>query len=168
MARMTGLVRETGLLDGHGAPGVGMLGLGKHILYSSSASGNIGNQKGAWTMDQRIGQSPRNIEAQQAAVTENQGGIEARVQETVEGLKSTVHNALEGFKQLQEAGDGAKSAVDNMLERVQDTTQAMVERMEPAADLLNQVHQHPWLLMGSAILTGYILGRLTSEHASSR
>jgi hypothetical protein len=165
---MTGLDRETGLLDGHGAPGVGMLGLGKHILYSSSASENGGNQKGAWTMDQRIGQSPRNIEAQQAAVTENQGGIEARVQETVEGLKSAVHNALEGFKQLQETGDGAKSAVDNMLERVQDTTQAMVERMEPAAALFNQVHQHPWLLMGSAILTGYILGRLTSEHASSR
>jgi ElaB/YqjD/DUF883 family membrane-anchored ribosome-binding protein len=119
-------------------------------------------------MDQRTGRSPRNIEAQQAAVTENLGGIEARVQETVKGLKSTVHSALEGFKQLQETGDGAKSAVDNVLERVQDTTRAMVEHMKPAADLLNQGQQHPWLLMGSAILTGYIVGRLASEHASSR
>jgi ElaB/YqjD/DUF883 family membrane-anchored ribosome-binding protein len=88
--------------------------------------------------------------------------------EEVQQLQSTVHRALEGFKQLQETGNGAKGVVDKMRESVQDTMHEMVKRVKPAADLLNQVQQHPWLLMGSAILTGYILGSLASEHASSR
>jgi hypothetical protein len=60
-------------------------------------------------MHHRRGQSSRHMEAQPAAVTANVGGIEARVQETVEGLKSTVHRALAGVKQLQEMVDGAKA-----------------------------------------------------------
>jgi hypothetical protein len=32
MIRLTGRVRETGLLEGHGTPGVGVLGFGKHRL----------------------------------------------------------------------------------------------------------------------------------------
>jgi ElaB/YqjD/DUF883 family membrane-anchored ribosome-binding protein len=119
-------------------------------------------------MDQRRGQRQQHIEAQPAAVTANTGGIEAQVQEAVEGLKSTVHSGLEGFTQLQETIGEAKGAVDNMLERVKDTTHETVERVKPVADLLNQVQQNPWLLLGSAILMGYILGSLASEHTSSR
>jgi ElaB/YqjD/DUF883 family membrane-anchored ribosome-binding protein len=119
-------------------------------------------------MDQRRGQGQQHIEAQPAAGTANIRGVEERVQEAVEGLKSTVHSALEGFKQLQETGEGAEGAVNTMLERVQDATRDMVERVKPAADLLTQGQQHPWLLMGSAILTGYLLGSLAGEHTSSR
>jgi ElaB/YqjD/DUF883 family membrane-anchored ribosome-binding protein len=119
-------------------------------------------------MDHRRGQSQQNIEAQPAPVTANTGGVEEQVQEAVEGLKATVHSGLEGFKQLQETVDEAKGAVDTMLERVKDTTHEMVERVKPVADLLDQVQQHPWLLMGSALLMGYILGSLASKHTSSR
>ena len=69
--------------------------------------------------------------------TENLGRVNERVQETIEGLKSTVHCAMEGFKQLQETVDGAKSAVDEMLESVKGTVDEMVQHVKPTADLLD-------------------------------
>jgi hypothetical protein len=95
-------------------------------------------------------------------------GIEERVQATVDGLKSTVHHAMDGFKQMQETADGAKTTVDEILEHVKETVNGMVERVKPAADLLDGMQQNAWLLMGSAILTGYILGSFAREHTSDR
>jgi ElaB/YqjD/DUF883 family membrane-anchored ribosome-binding protein len=119
-------------------------------------------------MDRSTGQSQRNIAEQQAVMTETMGRVEERVQETVEGLMSTVHSAMEGFKQIQETVDGAKAAVDEMLDSVKGTVNETVERVKPTADLLDYVQQNPWLLMGSAILMGYILGSLASENTSAR
>jgi hypothetical protein len=119
-------------------------------------------------MDQKPGQRQRNREEQPAAVTETTARFEARVQETVEGLKATVHSAMEGFKQLQKTVDGGKPAVDAMLERVPGTVHETVERLKPTADLLAQVQQNPWLLMGGAILLGYILGSRARENPSAR
>jgi ElaB/YqjD/DUF883 family membrane-anchored ribosome-binding protein len=105
-------------------------------------------------MDQTPGDSQRNIEGQQAVMTENMGRVEERVQETVDGLKSTVHKAMEGFKQIQETVNGAKTAVDGMLESVKGTVDETVERVKPTADLLDYVQHNPWLLVGSAVLMG--------------
>jgi ElaB/YqjD/DUF883 family membrane-anchored ribosome-binding protein len=90
------------------------------------------------------------------------------VQETVDGLKSTVHKAMERFKPLQETVDGAKTAVDGMLESVKGTVNETVERVKPTANLLHYVQQNPWPLIGSAVLMGYILGTLARENTSSR
>jgi ElaB/YqjD/DUF883 family membrane-anchored ribosome-binding protein len=101
-------------------------------------------------------------------MTENTERINARVQETVAGVQSTVHRALEGFKQMQETGDGAKSAVDELLEGVKGTVNDMVERVKPAADLLGYAQQNPWLWVGGAVLMGYVLGGLAREDPSAR
>jgi hypothetical protein len=69
---------------------------------SPSACGppeNGGDHTGGRAMDHRTGQSQRKSEGPQAAMTEDIERVEARVQETVNGLKSTVHRAMEGFKQ---------------------------------------------------------------------
>ena len=111
---------------------------------------------------------PTELKEQRAAVTESMAGVEERVQETIEGLKSTVHCAMEGFKQLQETVDGAKSAVDEMLESVKGTVDEMVQHVKPTADLLDYGQQNPWLLMGCAILMGYILGSVAHENTFTR
>ena len=72
-------------------------------------------------MDHHTGHGQRNIEVQQAVMNENTGRINERVQETVAGVQSTVHCAMEGFKQVQETADGAKTAVAELLERVKGT-----------------------------------------------
>jgi ElaB/YqjD/DUF883 family membrane-anchored ribosome-binding protein len=119
-------------------------------------------------MDQHIGRSSRSLEVEETVMTENMGRINERVQETVEGVQSTVHRAMEGFKQMQETADGAKTPVDEIFERVKGTVHEMVERVKPAADFLDDVQQNPWLLMGSVILMGYILGSFAREHSSAR
>jgi phage shock protein A len=118
-------------------------------------------------MDQRTGHSQRRVDERRAAVTGDLERVEERVQETIDGVKSTVESALEGFKQVQEKVDGAKATADEMLESVTGTVNDTVERMKPVADLLDHLQQKPWLLLGGAILMGYILGSLARENAPS-
>jgi hypothetical protein len=91
-------------------------------------------------MAQRTGQAQQPSDERQAAVTEHLGRVEERVQETVEGVTSTVASALEGFTQLQETVEGAKAAVEEVLERVHvalkdtiDGVKTTVERIDPAS-----------------------------------
>jgi hypothetical protein len=87
-------------------------------------------------------------------MTENMGRINERVQETVVGVQSTVHRAIEGFKQMQKTGGAANTPVDEPLERVKGTVNEMVERLKPSADLVGYTQQNPWLLVGGAVLMG--------------
>jgi len=114
-------------------------------------------------MDQKTGHSQRDPGWRPAVMTENMETIEARVQETVDGVMATLHRGLEGFKQLQKMIDGAKGAVDTMIESVQGTTQDTVGGVKPTADLLEYVQQNPWILLGGAILMGYVLGSLAGD-----
>jgi ElaB/YqjD/DUF883 family membrane-anchored ribosome-binding protein len=107
-------------------------------------------------MDQRESDIRQDIEGTRAAMAEKIGMVEERVQETAAEVKSTVDSAMEGFKQVQETVDEAKSAIDRLIESVKDTATEMVE----------EVKQNPWLMVGSAGLLGYILGSLTSERLS--
>jgi ElaB/YqjD/DUF883 family membrane-anchored ribosome-binding protein len=119
-------------------------------------------------MDQGTGHAQRQMDERQAAVTENMGQVEAQVQEIIDRVTSTLEGALKGFKQVQDTVDGAKAAVDEVLERVTGTVHETVERVQPTADLLEHVQQNPWLLLGGAILMGYLLARLARESASPR
>jgi hypothetical protein len=96
-------------------------------------------------MDQRTGHSQWQIDERRAAMTEILERVEARVQETV---------------------DGSKAAADEMLEGVRGTVHETVERVQPAADLLEHMQQSLWLLLGGAILVGYLLDRLARGSAS--
>jgi len=107
-------------------------------------------------------------------MTKKMGMVEERAQETMEGVKSTVDQAIdqamEGFKQIQETVEGAKSAVDTIIESVKLTVDETVERVKTTADLadlIDQVQQHPWLILGGAILLGYILGGLARDTSSA-
>jgi hypothetical protein len=58
-------------------------------------------------MAQRTGHRQRPLEERRAAVTEHLERVDARGQETIDGVSSTVERALEGVTPLQEtvAGD---------------------------------------------------------------
>jgi ElaB/YqjD/DUF883 family membrane-anchored ribosome-binding protein len=118
-------------------------------------------------MDQRARDTRRDIEGARAVMTEKIGLVEERAQETIEGVKSTVNQAMEGFTQAQETMKGAKSAIDTLVETVKLTVEETVERAKSTADLIDQVQQHPWIMLGSAMLMGYILGGLARETFSA-
>jgi hypothetical protein len=118
-------------------------------------------------MDQGESDIRQDIEGTRAAMAEKIGMVEERAQETMVGVKSTVGHAVEGFKQAQETAEGAKSAVDTIIEGVKLTVDETVERLETTANLIDQVKQDPWILLGSALLLGYILGSLARETSSA-
>jgi archaellum component FlaC len=114
-------------------------------------------------MDQRESHVGKDVENTRAVMDEKMEMIESRVHETMEGTKSAIDNVMDKVKGVQETIEGAKSTVDNLLETIQYTVEETIERAKYTADLIEQVDQNPWLMFGSAILTGYILSSLNRE-----
>jgi ElaB/YqjD/DUF883 family membrane-anchored ribosome-binding protein len=101
-------------------------------------------------MDQRrsdVGQDVRNILETRNAISQKIEMLEHRFQETVEGTKTTV----------EEIVDRVKEAADDFVDRTKQTF-----------DPTYQVYQHPWAMVGGAILVGYVLGTLESRMSSGR
>jgi hypothetical protein len=114
-------------------------------------------------MDQREDDIRRDIEDRRAAMTEKVGMVVERAQETMGGVRSTINQAMAGFKQVQETVEGTKSAADRLIESVKLTVDETAERVHTTADLLDQVRQSPWIMLGGALLLGYILGSIIRE-----
>jgi uncharacterized protein with von Willebrand factor type A (vWA) domain len=111
-------------------------------------------------MDQRESQVGKDIENTRAVMAEKIEMIEDRVNETVEGTKSTIDNVMHKVKDVQGTIEDAKSTVDDLLETIKQTMEETIERVKSTASLIEQVDQNPWIMFGSAILTGYILSSL--------
>jgi len=89
--------------------------------------------------------------------------IEDRVNETMEGTKTTIDNVMHKVKDVQGTIEDAKSTVDNLLDTIKQTMEETMERVKSTASLIEQVDQNPWIMFGSAILTGYILSSLNRD-----
>jgi ElaB/YqjD/DUF883 family membrane-anchored ribosome-binding protein len=124
-------------------------------------------------MAHRTGQAQQPSDERQAAVTENLGRVEERVQETIEGAKATVEEVLERVHvALKDTIDGVKTTVERIDPApLQQNPWTIVKT---TAELVDPAHMHhnPWILIGSAIVMGYLLGTLElsglgREHTSS-
>ena len=109
-------------------------------------------------MDQREDRIRENIEDTRTAVTEKIDMIEGRVHETMEGTKSTIDNVMNGIQRVQGTVEEAKSAVDNILETLKYTMEEAVDRVKSITELIEQVERNPWIMFGSAVMMGYVLG----------
>jgi ElaB/YqjD/DUF883 family membrane-anchored ribosome-binding protein len=99
-------------------------------------------------MDQRrsdVAQDVREILETRNAISQKIEMLEHRIQETVEGTRT---------------------AVEEMVDRVKDVADEFVDRTKQTFDPTYQVNQHPWAMVGGAILVGYVLGTLESRMAS--
>ncbi len=114
-------------------------------------------------MDQRESPIKQDIEETHTAITEKIEMIEERVHETMEGTKSTIDNVMNNVKRVQGTVEEAKVTIDNILDTLKQTMDETVERVNYAADLIDQVNQNPWIMFGSAILMGYILSSVNRE-----
>lgn len=99
-------------------------------------------------MDQRrsdVTQDVRHILETRNAISQKLEMLEHRIQETVEGTKTTV---------------------EDIIGRVKDTAEDIVDRTKQTFDPTYQVQQHPWAMVGGAIVVGYVLGTLESRMTS--
>jgi uncharacterized membrane protein len=105
----------------------------------------------------------RDIEDTRAVMTEKIDMIENRMNETMEGTKSTINNVMEKVKGVQETIDNTKLTIDSILETIKSTMEETIERVKYTSTVIEQVDQNPWIMFGSAVLTGYVLGGLKEE-----
>jgi len=116
-------------------------------------------------MDERESHIKQDIEETRTAMTEQIEMIEGRVHETMEGTKSTIDNVMENVKRVQGTVEQTKATIDNVIETIKSAMDETIERVKYTSDLVEQVYQNPWIMLGSAILTGYVLGSVNRDTA---
>jgi hypothetical protein len=85
----------------------------------------------------------------------------ASLSEKMETLETkvlgTVHNTTDTVSQtVQSVG----STVRETAHDVRSTAHEILSSVQDAFDLTRQMHQHPWLMLGSSIVAGYVGGRV--------
>jgi uncharacterized membrane protein len=119
-------------------------------------------------MVQKESNLEKDIEDTRTVMTEKIDQIEGRVHATMEGTKETIDNVMDRVRGVQETIDSAKATIDNLLETIKHTMEETIERVKYTSSVIEQVDQNPWIMLGSAVLTGYVLGGLSQEKSAGR
>jgi hypothetical protein len=88
--------------------------------------------------------------------------LQERVKVTVEDTEATVMGALNAVlkhvKQAQEMIEHVTSTVDTTIAQVQDMAHKPIAGGHLGVELVADMSQRPWIMLGAAMLVGYILG----------
>ena len=132
-------------------------------------------------MAQRADDIRHNIEHTRAAMTEKVTTLEERVRETAAGAQVSVQKIMEDVggmvKDVRATVDttlaavrqgvaGTQASVGELVEHVKGTVGETVTTVQRTFDLSSQTEQHPWPMVGGAVLVGYMLGRWGGGHPS--
>jgi hypothetical protein len=124
-------------------------------------------------MAHKIDHSPQGGDAahpgpddRRATITEQLGALEEGVRATAAGASAAAGEVMENVQDLvgttvdsvRQSLAGAAAAADEMAETVGGAVGDAVASLQHALDLRSQAARHPWLLMGGAVLVGYLLG----------
>lgn len=61
-------------------------------------------------------------------------------------------------KQVRDTVTGAQSAIDDVVTNVKGTISDTADSVKRTFDVPYQTRQHPWLVVGSSVVIGYLLG----------
>jgi ElaB/YqjD/DUF883 family membrane-anchored ribosome-binding protein len=119
------------------------------------------------TVDTTLAAVRQGAAGTQAAVEEmmkDVGGMVKDVGGMVKDVKATVDTTLVAVRQ---GVAGTQAAVGEMVEHVKGTVEETVATVQRTFDLPSQTEQHPWPMVGGAVLVGYMLGRWGGGHPSA-
>jgi ElaB/YqjD/DUF883 family membrane-anchored ribosome-binding protein len=114
-------------------------------------------------MDQTESHIKQNIEETRAAMSEKIDKIEGKVHHTMEGTKSTLDSVVGGVNRVKGTIEETKSVMDNSIDTLKQAIDETVERVKYTAELIEQVKHNPWIMFGSAVLVGYVMGSLNRQ-----
>jgi ElaB/YqjD/DUF883 family membrane-anchored ribosome-binding protein len=95
------------------------------------------------------------MEDTRTALTEKLETLEEQVAAKIQGTTDSVVETVETVKE----------AVEKTVGTVSDTVDRTVDTVKEAFDLQHHVEEHPWLVLGGAVLLGYVGGRLLDRMA---
>jgi len=81
--------------------------------------------------------------------------------EKLEALQEQVLGTVEGTtRSVTETVESVKEAVEGTVSTVKESVQETVDTVKHTFDLSEQMQNHPWLMLGGAVVAGYVGGRL--------
>jgi hypothetical protein len=102
------------------------------------------------------------MEHTRAAMSTKVAMLQERVSATVDETESTVigtlNAILEHVKQVQDMIENVTSTVDTTVAQVQDIAHKPIVGGHAGVELIADMSQRPWIMLGAAMLVGYILG----------
>jgi hypothetical protein len=120
------------------------------------------DDKGVCAVDAKETHIRRDIEYTRTAMTAKIDMIQQRLEQTIQETGSTVvrvmNTVLGQVNHTQEIIANITSTVDATVERVQDPANKTLAEGKPGLGLIADMSQRPWVLMGTAVFMGYILG----------
>ena len=113
-------------------------------------------------MDQTEAHIRQEMENTRAAMAAKIDLIQERMDEKVEETSSTVVNTmntvLEQVQRVQQMFENVASTAEATIAQVQDTAVRTTAAGRPGSELIADLYRRPWMMMGTAIFVGYILG----------
>jgi hypothetical protein len=113
-------------------------------------------------VDDREANIRRDIENTRAAMAAKIGLIQERLEETVDetgaSVAQVVNTVMAQVKRVQDMIENITSTADVTIDRVRDTTTEAIAGGTPGSALIGDFSQHPWMMVGTAVLIGYVLG----------
>ena len=111
-------------------------------------------------MDQEEIQIRKNINETRIAMGEKIDMITNRVHNTIVGPKIAADNLIENLVQAKKSMQEQTLVMDKDGEPIHHAVAETIERVKAILYLIERVNQDPWIMLGSALLVGYIIGGL--------
>ena len=111
-------------------------------------------------MDQKEAYIKQNIVETRDAMSAKIEMIENRINKAMEGPKSAIDTVMWNIDRFKGALEETQSAMDHSIVHINQAVDETLVRVKSTADLIGQVKQDPWIMVGSAILMGYVIGSL--------
>src|SRR5262245_41760570 len=124
-------------------------------------------------MDQREVIIKQNIDGTRAAIDEKLEMIEKRIHATTRGTKSVIDsfigsiNLVKSILRGRERRKETTAARNNNVGTIMHALDGTVERIKYATELIGQMKQNSWIILGSVVLVGYVMGRVNREESLS-
>ena len=99
--------------------------------------------------------------------------IANRIHHTIVGPKLAADHLIENLSQAKKAMQATTSATVNGTDPIHPAVAEAIERVQAIFHLIEQTKRKPWIMLGSALLMGYVIGSLnrgnvlTIRHANS-
>jgi hypothetical protein len=111
-------------------------------------------------MDQTEISLKKDIDETRNAMEEKIEMIANRIHNTIVGPKIAIDNLIENLNQARKAVQGTTPAIDNSANPIERAVAESTERVKATINLIDQAKHDPWIMLGSAVLIGYVIGSL--------
>lgn len=99
----------------------------------------------------------QDLDETRSALADKLNLLEEKISGTVTQVTDTVAEVTETASETVEA---VKETVQGTVETVKETVEGTVETVKETFDFQSHVQNHPWLVVGGAVLAGFVAGKL--------